>query len=519
MSQLLTLPHTLPLLDNEFWWGGRNADGTLMPLGSTSRHRVCLADDLRSNQGAPFLVSSAGRYLWCDLPFTYEIADGAITLTGTTAKIQLSDGHGTLAGAFREASRAHFPALGKTPPEEFFRLPQYNTWIELNHNQTQSGILDYARSLLDSGFPPGVLMIDAGWAPYWGKFDFDAARFPDPRAMVAQLKSWGFRVMLWVCPFISPDSAEFRRWRDQTGWLLRDRTRKPCILEWWDGHSAHLDLTDPNAMGWLRGELRRLQSDTGFDGFKFDAGDTAHFIQRPASVLQASPVELTESWARLGLEFPFNEYRACWKMGGQPLVQRLHDRTASWDESGLESLIPNGIAQGLIGHPFICPDMVGGGEYMYFKRPDFAPDQELFIRSAQASALFPMMQFSSLPSRVLSPENLARCLAAVEVHRAHAEEIIALAHASATTGEPILRPLEWSFPHLGYHSVTDQFLLGDNLMVAPVLSPGAASRRVFIPPGIWCDDLEHTVEGPKEIETPVDLNRLPRWRRQSLPTF
>lgn len=485
-----------------------------MPFGPASRHRVALANDLRSNQGAPFLLSSAGRYLWSDSPFTYEIADNVITLTGTMDQVILSEGHGTLAGAFRAAARAHFPAAGKIPPEEFFRQPQYNTWIEFTHTPSQKGILEYARELLDNGFPPGVLMIDAGWAPYWGKFEFEASRFPDPRAMVSQLKSWGFQVMLWVCPFISPDSAEFRLWRDQPGWLLRDRTGRPAILEWWDGHSAHLDLTDPKAMDWLKGELTRLQTETGFDGFKFDAGDTLHFINRPASILEASPVELTERWARLGLEFPYNEYRACWKMGGQPLIQRLHDRSPCWDESGLRSLIPNGIAQGLIGHPFICPDMIGGGEYSYFKRPGFSPDQELFVRSAQVSALFPMMQFSSLPTRVLSPENLARCLAAVEVHSAHADEIIAIAHASATSGEPILRPLEWEFPNQGYHAITDQFLLGENVMVAPVLEPGATSRRVVIPPGRWRDETGAVMEGPQVLDIPVSLDRLPRWRRE-----
>lgn len=49
-------------------------------------------------------------------------------------------------------------------------------------------------------------------------------------------------------------------------------------------------------------------------------------------------------------------------MGGQPLVQRLRDRQHSWDLNGLASLIPNGLAQGLAGYAYICPDMIGGGK-------------------------------------------------------------------------------------------------------------------------------------------------------------
>ncbi len=95
-------------------------------------------------------------------------------------------------------------------------------------------------------------------------------------------------------------------------------------------------------------------------GFKFDAGDPVHFVDHPASWLNATPVELAETWARIGATYPYNELRACWKMGGQAIVQRLHDRSPYWDTTGLASLIPNGISAGLLGHSFLCPDMIGG---------------------------------------------------------------------------------------------------------------------------------------------------------------
>jgi alpha-glucosidase (family GH31 glycosyl hydrolase) len=514
-NSLLELPHTFSLLENECWWGGRTADGVHMPFTAASRHRVELHSDLHSNQGAPFLLSSRGRYLWSDRPFTYEFFDGQLRLTGSVHPVLLSDGHGSLAGAFRAASHRHFAPSGATPPEEFFAEPQYNTWIELNHHQTQARVLEYARGILDHGFPAGVLMIDAGWFEYFGHLDFHPGRFPNPRAMMRQLKEWGFRVMLWVAPYFSADSREYRRWRELPGWLLRTRGKTPAVLEWWDGYSVHLDLTHPEALAWFHGELARLQRDYGIDGFKFDAGDTAHFVHRPSSWLDAAPADLCEAWARIGLHYPFNEMRACWKMGGTALVQRLHDRSPLWDATGLGSLIPNGLALGLLGHPFLCPDMIGGGDYMYFHRPDFTVDEELFVRWAQTSALFPMMQFSCAPWRVLSKAGLDLCRATVELRSRFRATMAEVAVASAKSGEPMMRSLEYQFPGHGYAAIKDQFLIGDALLVAPVLSPGARTRRVHIPPGRWRDDRGDIVVGPREIEMETPLERLPYLSRLS----
>jgi alpha-glucosidase (family GH31 glycosyl hydrolase) len=196
-------------------------------------------------------------------------------------------------------------------------------------------------------------------------------------------------------------------------------------------------------------------------------------------------------------------------MGGQPLAQRLHDKPPTWGAGGLASLIPDSIAQGLIGHAFVCPDMVGGGDLAVFDRTDV--DAELFVRYAQCAALFPMMQFSASPSRVLDPPHLAAVLEAVALHQALVPDIIRLAKRAGRTGEPILRPL--AFEHAGYDDVTDQFLLGEDILAAPVLERGAASRRVLLPPGRWiaADGAEH--HGPQAIDLPVTLTSIPWFRR------
>ena len=504
----------------EWWWGGAVADGTRMPFGAEPHRRELatnagLLDDptAGANQSAPLLLSSHGRYVWSDDPFTFAF-DGQDRLEVTGEGVALRQVDGTLDDAFRAAAHDHFPASGSTPDTLMFSAPQYNTWIEMPYAPTQEGVLAYAQGVLDAGFPPGLLMIDDRWSEDYGDWRFDPTRFPDPAAMISRLHGWGFAVMLWVVPFVSPDS-ENSRTAATRGWLVHEADGRPVVREWWNGFSTLLDLTNPDAVGWLRRELDQLRDAYGVDGFKFDAGDLRD--HRATDVTQAgggpsSPTVQCEAYARFAAEYPFNELRACWKQGGQPLAQRLHDKRPTWDSDGLASLVPDLVAQGLIGHPYGCPDMIGGGELGGFLAGD-PLDAELFVRWAQVAALSPMMQFSLAPWRVLDPEHLAVVTAAVALRQRLLPEILALVEHAARTGEPVLRPL--AYHHPGYERVTDEFLLGEDLLCAPVLHAGATTRPVAFPPGRWAGEDGSVVEGPAEHSVPVDLASVPWWRRAS----
>ncbi len=99
------------------------------------------------------------------------------------------------------------------------------------------------------------------------------------------------------------------------------------------------------------------------------------------------------------------------------------------------------------------------------------------------------------------------------LHRSQGPAILALAHAAATTGEPIVRSLEYAWPHQGYEDVLDEFLLGPDILVAPVVEKGARERRVVVPPGRWQADDGSVVAGPATITVSAPLARLPWFRR------
>ena len=199
-------------------------------------------------------------------------------------------------------------------------------------------------------------------------------------------------------------------------------------------------------------------------------------------------------------------------MGGQPLAQRLRDKAHNWPD--LRKLVPGILNQGIMGYAFTCPDLIGGGEYLSFLNAKTL-DPELIVRAAQIHALMPMMQFSVAPWRVLSPANQAIVLQAAKLHESFGAEIMALAKDAARTGEPIVRSLEYEYPGRDYASVSDEFLLGSAILVAPVMEKGATERTVLFPPGTWKGEDGTVVKGPAKEVVQAPLARLPWYRRMS----
>jgi alpha-glucosidase (family GH31 glycosyl hydrolase) len=194
-----------------------------------------------------------------------------------------------------------------------------------------------------------------------------------------------------------------------------------------------------------------------------------------------------------------------WKMGGQPLGERLSDKEHSWTD--LRKLIPDMVLEGLMGYPFSCPDMIGGGEFTSFL-PGKVIDQELLVRSAQCQALMPMMQFSVAPWRVLDKEHMQAVLNAVQAREDHRTYILKLVKQAALSGEPVVRSMEYQFPHQGYDRINDQYMLGDRILVAPVLEKGVTQREAILPRGTWKGFDGKMYRGPATLSVAVPYDEL-----------
>ncbi len=257
--------------------------------------------------------------------------------------------------------------------------------------------------------------------------------------------------------------------------------------------------------------MNRLVDEYKVDGFKLDAGDFYFYPDHLISHKEdTSPNEQSALFGKIGLDFPLNEYRAMWKMAGKPLAQRLSDKSHNWRD--LQMLIPNITSQGLMGYAFSCPDMIGGGEFSSFLN-NATIDQELIVRSAQVHALMPMMQFSVAPWRILDKEHLDAVKEAVALREKFTPYIMTLIKEAAQTGHPIVRPMEYEFPNQGFEKLKDQFMLGSNILVAPVLKKGTTNRTVQLPKGRWKSASGKTYKGGSTITVETILTTLPYFER------
>ena len=502
---------TLGILENEFWWGGAVNHGYEMPFHRDSCIFLDLRGEREGDQYAPLFLSSCGRYIWSEKAFTLRMENGSIRCEGEAA-ILPEKGFSSLKGAYLAAMRTHFPFVKQVPDRRFFDRPQYNTWIELGKEQTTENILRYARDVLENRLQPGILMIDEGWAEDYGSFTFNTRRIPDPAALISRLHEMGFLVMLWVTPVVSCAGDRFLQLK-RSGWLIRDASGVPACREWWNGFSAVLDLTNPEAAAWYHEQLDGLMRDYGIDGFKFDAGDCYFYRDDDLTFRRVAAREQTSLYNRIGESYPLNEFRAAWKYGGRPVVTRLQDKKHSWDTFGINTLIPNTVLQGLLGYAYGCPDMVGGGEIGSFAgRKEL--DEELFVRWAQASALMGMMQVSAAPWRVLSPKNAALVRKAMRLHTRLGDLIFRLAKHAMETGEPIVRPMAYEFPEEGMEQAAGQFMLGSGLLAAPVTEKGAVTKTVQLPKGRWIAWNGTAYEGGRTITVNTTLSDIPYLIRE-----
>jgi alpha-glucosidase (family GH31 glycosyl hydrolase) len=411
------------------------------------------------------------------------------------------------------------PRPPHAPLADLLRAPIWTTWARYKAGVTQAACERFAGEIASRNLPRSVLEIDDRWQASYGDLTFDTAKFPDARAMVGRLHAAGFKVTLWVMPFCEEGSGAYAEGAAKGYWVRSAESAglglKPGFFRWWNSAPAvALDVTNPAAVEWFLGRLRALQTDIGIDGFKFDAGEPCFL---PAGFITHAPLshpsEYTRAWvSRVAACFDVAEVRTGHRTQAVPLLTRMGDRFSEWGvDNGLGSIIPTLLTSGVLGYPFCLPDMIGGNAY--FGRH---PNPELMIRWAQANALMPAVQFSIAPWD-LSPAADALVTASLAQRDGSLDTIVALSNAAAATLAPICRPLWWlDATDVETFEIDDQFALGDDCIVAPVVTKGAVGRDVYLTRGRWRDAAQPgTVhEGGAWLRGyPAPLDTLPVFNR------
>ncbi|XP_078732722.1 myogenesis-regulating glycosidase-like [Lampetra fluviatilis] len=585
------------VLGDALWYGGAQMRVQRWPLefGNAGREPVAYVPEdiysFRDRFGAVmerYWLSSRGTYIFVadDVPLYVSWStvgagageekalclrarygpDGPYCAPSNTSRAFLSYEvcvAGDARAAHALASSRHLGSPSAPPDERMVRCPAWSTWALHKRRLSQAKVVALAEAVVRHGFNHSHLQVDDGYeaAARYGDYGFDGRSFPDPAAMVRDLRSrLGFRLTLWVHPFVSYDAEAFRAGvakglfvRTAASNAVGAGSSTPALVRWWRGVAAVLDVTNPAAVdAFVNRTLRsRLAGALGFDSFKFDGGEASYLPRGCARTHAglANPAWFSARYATLARHFgPLAEVRVAFRTHGLAAFVRMADRDSVWGhELGLRSLIPTALTFGLLGYPYVLPDTIGGNAYgAAGAAPSFRagvkeagsaepgeeadgdivkPDRELYIRWLELSAFMPAMQFSvppwlydeevvaiarkftALREEVVAPVVMAVARAAAQAGGAAAaassssssnngDDVGGRGTTSSSKSSPasfspptpmIVRPVWWAAPRDRTALRLDsEFLLGDAMLVAPVLESGARARDVYLPAGTWC---------------------------------
>jgi alpha-D-xyloside xylohydrolase len=487
----------------------------------------------RAYKNVPLLLSSEGYGLFFDMtgPIYYDLGQSSVAAWQATARADhlrayliVGDGIAPMMRAYHRLTGA--PAV---PPDWSFGF-----WISRWGYRNREEVMEVARRMREERVPCDVIHIDPYWMRYHeghhGDLEWDESAFPDPKGMIAELKAMGFRLSLWASPYVPLDS-EMRAEGEQKGFLLKSKPTLPsprgggqgagpALVHGFAKPSAAVDFTNPDAVEWFKAKNRRLlemgvaviktdfAEDMPVDAVPHD-GTTAEQLHNLYPLLyQRAVFEATKEvhgygliWGRSGYAGS-QQYPVHW--GGDPGCT-FDDMAASL--RGALSWILSGAA-------FASFDMGG-----FFGIPTLSdpPSPELYVRWSQMGLLF---SHARAHGHQAPREPWAYGEPALSIFRKYAQlryRLLPYLYAAARhapEGEPLVRPLLFEYPAdpTTWH-VDDEYLLGPDLLVAPMFKP-RGSRQIYLPAGGWFDFwTDQRFEGARWITYDAELETLPLFVR------
>lgn len=395
------------------------------------------------------------------------------------------------------------------------------------HEYSQADIQRLARTLRERDFPCDSLWLDIEYMDGYRVFTWNRDLFPDVDGMLAELEENDFRMVTIVDPGVKAEHG-YSVFDDalSNDVLCKTEGGDVYIGQVWPGDTAFPDFVTSKARLWW-GSLNADHVRSGIAGIwndmnepatgdidpmrmRFDGGTASHekyhnqyallmAMGTTQGLLDAVPENRTFVLSRAG-SAGIQRYAANW----------TGDNVASWDHLRMSIAMVAGL--GLSGQPFVGAD-IGG----------FAgnADAELFARWTQYAALTPFCRnHSMIGQRDQYPwsfgaavEKVARD--AVTLRYRLLPYLYSAFVQAAATGAPVQRALVYDFQYdRGAADVDDEFLLGEHVLVAPVLEAGATGRSVYLPTGTWYDwHTDEALPGEQHVVADAPLHRIPLYAR------
>ena len=522
------------------------------------REKFCFQGD-KTYCTTPFFWTDTGFGLYVDTceVTTFAFGDKCIEITlPETADVVL------FSGTPEEMIREYVSLFGAPvlPPEWTMGI-----WVSANRWNTQKDVEELLVKLKKYDFPASVVVLEAwsdeatfyiwngakyspvpnGQALKYEDFDFSDSPWPDPAKMVKDLHNAGMKLLLWQVPVYKKQGD------DEVQSVQNDldredaAERKLCVTMPdgtpytipkgnWFPDSMVPDFTNPETVkSWFA--KRQYLLDIGVDGFKTDGGE---FIHNPDAQFYNGTT------GKDGINRYARDYTESYRdfVGSNGVIfsragfSGQHTIPCHWggdqqsQNSELASVLKAGLSAAASGMIFWGFDLAGFAGLL--------PSLDLYRRATQMACFCPIMQWHSEPdggqfrelmpgaegNNERSPWNMAESYAASGFmdemrcwHKLHEQlrpYLWKTAQECVKDSKPFLRPLVYEWPNDTMAiNCQDEYLLGDDLLVAPLLEENAESREVYLPEGVWRDFFTGTeYQGGQSITAGGD-GKLPVFTR------
>jgi len=489
-------------------------------------------DEVETYFPVPFYLASPGYgFLLDDTRFSRfdfgktEPGKTAITLYSTSMEVRLFFGDEPL-----DIIEAYTGFAGRMPslpaPWVFAPWVSANDTHKRDNENAEERTREIAAIMRDNRIPTSGIW-NEDWAGGNGELlyvdDFVASEknYPNWAQMVRDLQAQGFRILAYLKPYLSVGTTDYET-AGENGYLVLGPDGQPATF-WLIVDRAQLDLTNPQAVAWWTTTIYERAAEFGIDGWMNDFGEytpteARFFDGRDGWELHNAYPRM---WARVARQywderrpdgdyvfFSRSGYTGSWQYS--PVVW-TGDQDTTWsDSNGLPAVIAAATSLGISGVPVVATDI--GGFLCLFNPP---ADRELFYRWTQLGAMLPVMrehngQFGCADNWLIDND-----LASIDHWKKYAvfhtrlfPYFYTLAAQARDRGWPIVRHLVLHFPDAPgtKERQDDQFLVGDRILVAPVIEPEARTRSVYFPPGTWVHwESGKAYVGPAEQEVDAPL--------------
>ena len=495
-----------------------------------------------SQASIPFYLSDKGYgFLWHNAAVG-EVHFGVNTTEWLARSAMQMDYWITAGDTPAQIEEAYALATGKSP-----MMPEYGLgfWQCKLRYYNQEQVLRIAREYKERGITPDVLIIDYYHWPRCGDWRFDPEYFPDPEAMVKELHEMGIETMVSVWPQVDVRSENFEEMK-QKGLLLKSNMGVDVQMIF-HGNNLFLDATNPRTRKYVWEKLKKNYADMGIRTFWLDEAEpefgtydfdlytsSAGPMARTGNIYPREYARLVyEGQQEMGQRDVVNLIRCAWA-GSQRYGALVWSGDIMSTYEDFRRQICAGLHMGICGIPWWTTD-IGGFHGGNIEDSGF---RELLVRWFQFGTFCPVMRLhgSRQPHQPIvnrageerectGADNeiwsfgeeaypiLVKFIGIRERMRDYTREVMRQAHEK---GSPVMRTLFYEFPEdKECWDITDAYLYGPDILVAPVCHEGAEGRRVYLPQGAsWTHaGTGEVYEGGVWLDVEAPLETVPLFLR------